>query len=137
MKANELMIWDWVYGCTDPYDPDEEQKKYPVKVIRIDADGDTYTMGDRPSDDPYEDEWWNLEPIPITPEILEKNGFKARGYEELVLETDEYCFALQKGVDGRNAWWWEMFSSPIIPINYVHELQHALRLCGIEKEIVL
>lgn len=75
--------------------------------------------------------------IPLSPEILEKNGFEARWYEKLVLEADEYCFSLQKGVDGTNAWWWEMFSSPIIPINYVHELQHVLKLCGIDKEIKL
>lgn len=76
-------------------------------------------------------------PIPLTQEILEKNGWEKGGYEEMVNITDEYSFALQKGVDGKNAWWWELFSSPIRPINYVHELQHALRLCGIDKAIEL
>lgn len=28
-------------------------------------------------------------------------------------------------------------SKVVIPCDFVHQLQHALRLCGIEKEIVL
>lgn len=35
-------------------------------------------------------------------------------------------------------WWsynWDEYR--IIRLRYVHQLQHALRLCGIEKEIVL
>ena len=161
MKANELMIGDWVYGCTDPYSPDEEQKKYPVKVIRIDADGDTYTMGDSPSDDPYDDEWWNLEPIPLTPEILEKNGFikdkdeKTIGTTYHILiptgyEANSYTIQItfyKEPICGvsvllRIMGWIPPYNGGINDIHlcgakYVHELQHALRLCGIDKEIVL
>lgn len=156
MKATELMIGDWVYGCTDPYSPDEEQKKFPVKVIRIDIDGDIYTMGKSPSDDPYDYEWWNIEPIPLTPEILEKNGFKydGSGQRSMMLMTPHgvsgtrwniYVGLKHKTID--------VFSAPPVEKSpgwrkhnkvylevcgcYVHELQHALRLCGIDKEIVL
>lgn len=150
MKANELMIGDWVYGCTDPYDKDEEQKKYPVKVIKIDIDGDTWTIGNNPFTEPYEDEWWNIEPIPLTPEILEKNGFvnisnhtlkggntfrldiEQRGYDYCVTIKPRDYFKLQS-YDDR----WYTLCEMEFGCNYVHELQHALRLCGIEKEIVL
>lgn len=137
MKANELMVGDWVYAI------DANGEKHPCRANNLEYDY-TNKLGDFCVDfygTGYEAEWpdvaFNVEPIPLTPEILKKNGFNARGYEELVLDADEHCFALQKGVDGINAWWWELFSSPIIPINHVHELQHALRFCGIEKEIEL
>lgn len=64
----------------------------------------------------------SLEPIPLTPEILEKNGFKAElgPGGRFVLEINGLCVTVQ-------------FSA----IDYVHELQNALLLCGIEKEIEL
>ena len=65
-----------------------------------------------------------LQPIPLTPEILEKNGW---------FPLDEYRYegdiALAKG---RNYF---RLKNTTICINSVHELQHALRLCGIDKEI--
>lgn len=143
MKANELMIGDWVYGCTDPYETDRDKKKYPVKVIRIDADGDTMTEGENPFTEPYEDEWWNLEPIPLTPEILEKNGF-VQNPRSKSRRSHQIC------TDSVYISWWRgrlnILFKPFIGhsanhVNvdgkYVHELQHALRICGIEKEIVL
>ena len=70
----------------------------------------------------------DIEPIPLTPEILEKNGF----YEN------------------QDRWWWKDFYITLastkaltlvcnrtIQFDYVHQLQHALRICGIEKEIEL
>lgn len=148
MKENELMVGDWVYGCTDPYSPDEEQKKFPVKVIRIDIDGDIYTMGKSPSDDPYDYEWWNIEPIPITPEILEKNGFKKLGFDgwefDYVTEGGCLIYEVLWRCDYPKEYHTHLTIKSYSPdfgsfksfrIDSVHELQHALRICGIKKEI--
>lgn len=137
------MIGDWVYGCTDPYETDRDKKKYPVKVIRIDANGDTMTEGENPFTDPYEDEWWDLEPIPITPEILEKNGFKqdpkSRSRKSHQIITNDVYISWWKG--RLNIMYKPFVGHSTNHINcdgkYVHELQHALRLAGIEKEILL
>lgn len=75
-----------------------------------------------------------LEPIPITPEVLEKNDWEERptGY---VFYTD--------GKRYDNSLWYIFGSNTFVvntaefQIKYVHELQHALRLCRIEKEIIL
>ena len=79
--------------------------------------------------------------ITLTPEILEKNGFvKSKVYEVWKIICDDYelrvtpwrvavIFLDEDGSDK------EEFSAP--RPKYVHELQHALRLCGIEKEIVI
>ena len=129
MKANELMIGDLVYlGKTD----------IVVIVVAVSADGDDtilvkYQVPDRwgkygemvgPND---------IIPIPLTPEILKKNGFKDSEFFGELLYKDwqimsdcEHLAARCK--DGRN------FD---ILCKFVHELQHALRLAGIEKEIEL
>lgn len=77
-----------------------------------------------------------LRPIPLTREILEKNGMKFRTNVGWFAEDDEYF--LEISTKGDNVYWtindWEY---SILKLNYVHELQHALRLCEIEKEIVL
>lgn len=54
----------------------------------------------------------------------------------MTAEDIEYL-SLWVGEDGKNAWWWHVGCELVIPINYVHEFQQALRLCGTEKEIEL
>ena len=87
-----------------------------------------------------------LEPIPLTGEILEKNGF---------VKCEDGAWSLfQYKENGENALsqiYWS--ADPLyleissytsqtgefnrMGVRYVHELQHALRLCGISKEIEL
>ena len=77
-----------------------------------------------------------LRPIPLTREILEKNGIKFHNNVGWFAEDEEYF--LEISTKGDNVYWtindWEY---SLLKLNYVHELQHALRLCEIEKEIVL
>lgn len=74
-----------------------------------------------------------VQPIPVTPEILEKNGFeKYNGIWHQPNSYIEFC---------RNKDSWERTVNcgeyDIYSIKYIHELQHALRLEGVEKEIEL
>lgn len=74
-----------------------------------------------------------LDSIPLTPEILEKNGFKDGQYFaelyiqgwHVISDARNLCMECERG--------WHMN----IPCRCVHQLQHALRLCQIEKEIEL
>ena len=88
----------------------------------------------------------DAEPMPLTPEILGKNGFKL---EYFTSECEHYI-----GIDDRvalnndkeymnssNEWHVHIDSEDYCTIascelTYVHELQHILRLCKIYKEIV-
>lgn len=82
-----------------------------------------------------------LEPIPITTEILEKNFqeflpginlmYKLKGPYCAMNEDEQWVFGLVK-VDGENS-----TRYPLVKISFVHQLQNALRLCGIEHEITL
>lgn len=72
-----------------------------------------------------------IAPIPLTPEILEKNGFEENcgGWynSEARMEFEQYkdgwCRTIGCG------------EYSIYFIKYVHQLQHALRLAGVGKEI--
>jgi hypothetical protein len=88
----------------------------------------------------------NCLPIPLTPEILEKNGFK-----KATQISDTEPFDIDEEGNKHYSYsttfwgWWQPDNIFCIPANglgwlnikYVHQLQHALRLCGIEKEIIL
>lgn len=75
------------------------------------------------------------EPISITPEILEKNGWELR--------PTGYVFHIDGGKSYDNTLWYIFNDNTFVvenaefSIKYIHELQHALRLCGINKTIEL
>jgi hypothetical protein len=117
MKANELsskdlMVGDWVML---------QGKPYMIDMLNG-----------------YQESSMGVEPIPLTPEILNKNGFgcdRNDGYAILRLEDNSellYYFHEYKLT--------RFYKSEIIfrcQCVYAHQLQHALRLCGINREIEL
>lgn len=125
MKATELMIGDWVQVPSLIDNVEYYDAWCKVKQLR-DCDLDVIGFKELKYDE--------IEPIPLTPKILEKNGWEERptGY---VFYTD------RKRYD--NSLWYILGSNTFVvnrnefQIKYVHELQHALRLLGIEKEIEL
>ena len=79
-------------------------------------------------------EYNEVEPIPLTIEILVKNGFTSRkdGYDIGIplLYWDKYRTAVC-------GWTHCDDIIEVFDCRYVHQLQHALKLCGIDKEIEL
>ena len=86
-----------------------------------------------------------LRPITLTVEILEKSGFVKYIAGQYVLPkmVGEILVSIMpmKGLPNTDNRWLVAIKNGYIDvkiaITYVHELQHALKLCGIEKEIVL
>jgi hypothetical protein len=138
IKISDLSIGDWVK--VDDFD-----KVLIQRVVAIDATrreigiiknnrGGIYWY--------YEDE---IEPIPLTPEILEKNGFVdyevGKGWYVLNVADDLRVWLHRNSHD----WTFQLMKwSPLstheigkVFINHTHQLQHALRLAGVEKEIEL
>lgn len=131
MKANELMIGDWVV-----YQGDTEYTN-PIKIEGMDIATDMLITSDR------EDVGLNgVEPIPLTEEILEQNGFVRHDKHEYSVTGSNYnylkvrCYADTYFEIG-NAFDEEGELQAFADIQHVHELQHALKLCGIDKEIEL
>ena len=127
MIANELMQGDLVLY---EYNGD----KFPARVVEIYRSSALVESVSKEYE-PIEIAEDKLFPVAISPEILFKNGWIYLG-DYWDIEIDE-GFMLEIGVDGKNCYWWIVGTMLICPINYVHELQHALRLRGIDKEIVL
>lgn len=75
-----------------------------------------------------------LAPIPLTPEILEKNGMILSLCGDFFPEDEHYELEISV-VGGRIFWTINGHEYDIMCLRFVHELQHALRLCGITKEI--
>lgn len=139
MKAKELMLFDFVRRKKDGKVMTVVELRYAETIAAITPD-DVY-YGDM--EDYHESE---IEPIPLTPEILEKNGFeKTRGMGETIYtfsdNTEYYAIAIDEYSD--TIWRVEYtnceFNFPLIRnmVCYVHELQHCLKLVGIDKEITI
>ena len=132
MDAKDLMIGDHlIYISGEHCIVSEISAKGLIATSFIDAKGKKQYSTLLPERD--------FEPIPLTAEILEKNGFSPcemhNGEYEYISDSNliqvarcksEYC-------------WYVSIEHVILclKIKYVHELQHALRLAGVEKEIKL
>ena len=128
MKANELMIGDWVRHANGT----------PMQVEKIDYRG--FACGI-----PHCWDYNNIyEPIPITKELLEKNGFVREnlitsynhytGIDNRVCLTNDFY-----SMNSRNMWTAHIDSEDYCTIancelTYLHELQHLLKLCNIDFE---
>lgn len=135
IRAEELMLGDWLkYGKFDRI----------VKVTALYGSMvETNVVTPLFLDD--------LEPVLITPKILEKNGFKRKeegeSYTEYVSGDEhsiiEFVFYKESIYDVDTVLDCELgFVGGLDRIHhchvkYVHQLQHALKLCGINKNIEL
>lgn len=134
MDAKELMIGDWV-----------SHNGIRNRIAPADLIPDVHKK------------WLEeAQPIPITHEILEKNGFYVKrefngGVIEETCSLDKTSWVSFTMYGFRAGWLceWARIGCRLHIYNidknnefcgtvkYVHELQHALRLCGIEKDIEL
>lgn len=144
MKAEDLMVGDFLRYKQDF--PDTHLQGKIVKVCGIRGRVDAITIDDGNFHESEHSDW--LEPIPLTPEILERNGFRSYGDSWYIPCDDEnvrigfhmYVTVLDIKTDNVSLY-------KKLPYGYrstvkdetlsVHELQHALRLCEIDQEIVL
>ena len=141
MKANELMIGDWVKFDGRPFKVSDVTVINPItnpalvtrSYIRKDVESPAGCFDDAliiESALPLKD----IYPIPLTADILNKNFPDVRYGVAWYLDDIKSTY---------NETWYEVRTLDIegmelcVNIRYVHELQHVLRLCGIEKEIVL
>ena len=77
-----------------------------------------------------------LSPIPLTAEILEKNGFTRLG-TKYILEGEHFALDNPSNPNNYLDNYWLRISINAVNIEYVHELQRALRFLKIDKNIAL
>ena len=120
MIAKELMIGDWVMNTYN-------QKPEHVCEIR-----ERMVMLDYNDQYDYDD----IEPVPLTDAILKANGFEYHHKNFAALSyVHPFQLEMVEWPDDNGIGLWMI--GGLFKIRYVHELQHAFRLAGIDKEIKL
>lgn len=143
MKSKDLMVGDFVRVNRDGLCI---KKNTIVEIRAIDGDNKLEEIGlvgsagcmPKDKDQFFGGIWCDyLEPIPITQETLEKNFEKKvfygmyddffdleirEYYEGVYVVTYHYCEIPQ--------------TDQIVLVSFIHELQRAIRLFGIDKEII-
>ena len=127
MEATELIISDWVIG--------KKWREKPFQIIRINDNG-KFIYGKRTDSivGPFLID--GLEPILLTLEILERNNFELRDgflYHRIDDKPHHYDFKLKNGGVFSSEGYTLECGIYLLTIRYVHELQHALRLCGLHE----
>ena len=122
MRAQDLMVGDWVQDHGTPYMVEEISAKGwihlsdPVHHTRVQMASD-YILDE-------------VDGIPLTAEIFEANGFtRSKAFVEWKYEDDDIYMLW-------NPFPWIKIQhedkNVMFPCEFVHELQHAMRLCGID-----
>lgn len=107
MEAKELMIWDWVYGLS--------HTPRKVQGLRDYNEENVVVAG----------HWVNcnqLAPIPLTIEIIFTNNLPG---------NIGFFVSNENDAEHPDGYYLEVYGMGIYGLRYVHELQHALRLCGL------
>lgn len=141
MNINDLMIGDWVNLNFDVDYKTGKSIYAPAQITGINKNGTIDVNCTYDKSESMQDGWdlKLIEPIPLTKDILHKNGFCGEVYlwisagDEKILEYYPFEHRL-------SLWHSEEKNQEILfkcHCFYVHELQHALKLCRIEKEIVV
>lgn len=148
LTASDLMIGDYI-TIKDSLETDDSPLIFRVVCPGYDGGNGALVLlkGEEACDEIGIDEEWCG--IPLTPEILEKNGIKLlevgdngaatpakdrNRFEKWAIHTqwkDTYLWY------DRQAKYWHLSNMGAARLHFVHELQHALRLCEINKEIEL
>lgn len=143
MDAKYLMVGDWIIFHDSGYASDgttwEENRVCQIDGIDEDVRVKWYDESGCKEDCPHVSTVL-LSPIPLTPENLEKIGFESQHnvgyvlehYDDNTIIVDLWNHTLKILMNYKVVFEKEYFDT--IPL---HELQHALKLCGIEKEIEL
>lgn len=116
IQCRDLMVWDWI----------TDEHGFPMQITNV-GDDYAYATFEGLEGDPWEfcdKEGFEPQPIPITPEILEKNGWWY-DVEDMWLH-DEVDFGIERWNGG-----FQCYNINQIKLDSVHELQRVLRCCGL------
>ena len=128
MKATEVTIGDWVIS---------KDLKVPVKVVSMVQHYGTSIFFYHDTRQ-YIANDFQFEPISLTPEILEKNGFSETTHAGVWFSTELPCsIDIQKNIKNKIDKLDDLYDEIVVSVDYVHELQHLLAFCGKSGDFIL
>ena len=143
MELEELSVGDWVYN--EHHKKNIQITPYDFFTHGHDEDGVQYL-----SIAPKQTSGRDLQGVPITKEILEKNGFieieediykccVGEVYIEICIYKPMFIYIGARVITPDEVYDADISSTAKANGGdfFVHDLQHALRLCGINKKIIL
>lgn len=154
MDAKELMAGDWV-RIKDNVDEEAYFMHEGMKAGQYVKVEEVLSIGINPRWSGAEVSdvipWDAIEPVPVTVEILTDNDFEnvfhaysdwayrfeindEKGY---IIADVQVCYGLDENEKWTGVFFGQNGEIEEFRLSYVHELQHAMRLFGIDKEIVL
>lgn len=108
-----LELGDWVYERGEV-----SRELSPAMYVVGIWDNGVYLELDTEQGDPFEADYKDVVPIPLTDDIIAKNRLNMH----IIKEYGQYKFIIHRSN---------------IPVRFVHELQHLLRMFNMGKEIYL
>ena len=140
IDCRSLMIGDWLFYRG-------QYNAFPFRVEQITKKKVGYHAGPNETRMRYL-RLCECQPIPLTSEILEKNGMhlynrktnnlmERQNHSDCFQEDEDFRLELSLDYDDKIRWSINGDEYSILTLDYVHQLQHAIRLVGLEKTIVL
>jgi hypothetical protein len=139
ISVSDLSVGDWVQAKMTKWDYEDLDITPSMKVVKIEKD--CVRLGFSLDDLEFEVFVEDLQPIPITVEVLEKNGLEYVDDDNdavIFLCCDMFWARLcvgdtfwQVGIHSE-----DRLDAVVCNVKHIHELQHALRLASVGKEIV-
>lgn len=136
IRIEDLSIGDWVQARMVKWDYDDLDITPPMRVAEISSDEVILQLGSVKHYAFVDD----LQPTPITAEVLEKNGLEYvdDGNDAVIFLCCDMFWARlcvgdtfwQVGIHSE-----DRLDAVVCDVKHTHQLQHALRLAGVGKEI--
>ena len=122
MKKSELKLGDWVLAGGSP-----------IKIDELVEGIDALTIYDDETNEIENYSYDDLSPIPLTSEILEKNGWKERKHSEYTAYENGWYELFRVGQEG--SWAFCHYDDFLASIEYIHQLQHLLWALGMDDDL--
>ena len=125
MTIKDLMVGDWVLVKELDYNDLTTVTSEYQHQLRLKDFAEAYNAG----------EYKKYEPIPLTPEILEKNGWVLKewsGHKQFQYTIEEYGDEIIYKIDYEGPHFIVPCFRSNVELKYVHSLQHLLKERGIK-----
>ena len=133
IKVEGISIGDWFQAKMVKWDYEDLDITPPMRVAEISSDEVMLQLGSVKHYAFVDD----LQPIPITAEVLEKNGFTHDKWSKKIWRYEDEESEVVYYIEGNKVEVTTYDCKINLGCTSVAELQHALRLAKVGKEIVL